>query len=85
MEHIDLYTFKVDWFYRWAETPEEEEQTTCGVVAANSYAEAAEKIDKRFPDAHNIFLDEYSDQDFIFLTKGLFHQLRTNEYGLGEE
>lgn len=76
------YLFNCDWY----DTFRDKEMHSQGIVMADTYSEAMEKLEHRLPYVNNIHITEYEEMDFIWLNKELYDKISNseNEYGLDD-
>lgn len=73
---METYLFKT----RWCSDSREEEVVTCGTVAADNYAEAVDKIDRRFSNPIWIFVTQmFCCDGFTFLEDEEYERLIKEE------
>lgn len=82
MKHISEYIFCAHWYNESIE----EDATDYGIVMANSYTEATEKIESRLPGLTKLEIHQLQDWDFVWMTEEVYNKFIDDpEYMIGEK
>jgi hypothetical protein len=76
----NVFCFRTNWYDEW----DDKDETTYGVVMAESYSDAVAKITKRFKYSRSIEINDMGDQDFVFIDEKVYEKIKSGKYEEGE-